>query len=228
MPNKTRVVGPGKADRQVVDPDDGVLAVPKGWTLLPPGDAGLTRRVKAAGPSWTVKQKRGRRVFSLGVWADGKTIAREKRRLEEERSTEQYAKRQRQAAARRDKKQSEYVDEFESEVLAFLNFDHAHEDVARRLAKSVTEHAPPVGSGTVARTQRISIRRRAESAVIAWMRHQTTAYDDLVIPRQKGRRREVRRTLAAQSRKLLGVYRSGGQVDTQKCPLHRALFESVD
>jgi hypothetical protein len=46
----------------------------------------------------------------------------------------------------------------------------------------VTTHAAPVGSGTVARTERIPIERRAEAAVIAWMRHQTTAYDNLALP----------------------------------------------
>ena len=30
-----------------------------GWALLPPGDAGLTRRVKAAGPAWTVVERKG-------------------------------------------------------------------------------------------------------------------------------------------------------------------------
>ena len=32
---------------------------------MPPGDAGLTRRVKAAGPSWTVIEKRGRKTVFL-------------------------------------------------------------------------------------------------------------------------------------------------------------------
>jgi hypothetical protein len=35
--------------------------------------------------------------------------------------------------------------------------------------------------------------------VIAWMRHQTTGYDGMVIPRVKGKRREVRRLLARRS-----------------------------
>ncbi|MEZ6128720.1 MAG: DUF2293 domain-containing protein [Planctomycetaceae bacterium] len=50
------------------------------------------------------------------------------------------------------------------------------------MATAITAHATPVGSGTVARTQRIPVEQRAESAVIAWMRHQTTAYDHMKIP----------------------------------------------
>lgn len=95
--------------------------------------------------------------------------------------------------------------------------------LAERLAQAVTAHATPVGSGTVARTRRIPLGRRAEAAVIAWLRHQTTAYDDLAIPRVRGKRREVRRLLATQSRRLLDAYRRGDPVDAARCPLQRAL-----
>jgi hypothetical protein len=91
----------------------------------------------------------------------------------------------------------------------------------------VTNHATPVGSGTVARTKRIPVERRAEAAVIAWLRHQTTAYDDLAIPRVKGERRRVRRLLARQSRQLLDAYRRGNPVDAAHCPLQQALARSV-
>ena len=58
-----------------------VLTVPDGWALLPPGDAGLTRRVKAAGEHWVVQEKKGRRTFSKGVWAPAETITRIRRRV---------------------------------------------------------------------------------------------------------------------------------------------------
>jgi hypothetical protein len=94
---------------------------------------------------------------------------------------------------------------------------------ADRLAQAVTAHATPVGSGTVARTKRIPVQGRAEAVVIAWLRHQTTAYDDMKIARVKGKRREVRRLLAEQSRQLLDVYRRGDHVDAAQCPLQKAL-----
>ncbi|QDV45765.1 hypothetical protein Enr13x_56440 [Stieleria neptunia] len=228
MPEKTRVVAPGPSAQQVVDEDGTKLSIPTGWELLPPGDAGLTRRVKAAGPTWTVKERRGRRVFSKGVWADADQIAAAKAKLDAERSTDAYAKKRKSDVARREKKQAEYVGEFENAVLTFLNFHAAHHDIAKRLAVAVTTHATPVGSGTVARTQRIPVERRAESAVIAWMRHQTTAYDNLSIPRVKGKRREVRRMLAAESRRLLQGYRSGKQIDAAQCPLQRALANASE
>src|SRR5581483_4858288 len=93
---------------------------------------------------------------------------------------------------------------------------------ADRLARAVTAHATPVGSGTVARTKRIPVEERAEAAVIAWMRHQTTAYDGMVIPRVRGKRREVRRMLARRSQELLHRYRRGEPV-ANGCPLQRAL-----
>ena len=75
----------------------------------------------------------------------------------------------------------------------------------------------------VARTDRIPVAQRVEAAVIAWMRHQTTAYDGMAIPRVKGKRREVRRMLAERSRRLLDAYRAGQPVDAASCPLQRAL-----
>lgn len=223
MPDKTRIVARGPSERQVRTAEGDVLQVPANWELLPPGDAGLTRRVKAAGPSWTVKEKKGRRTFSLGVWAPAERIAHIRAELETERSTEKYAKRRSADAARRKKKQSAYVEDFRSAVILFLDFAHDYDSLARQLAEAVTSHATPVGSGTVARTQRIPIEQRAEAAVIAWMRHQTTAYDQMKIPRIKGKRREMRRMLAERSRRLLRAYRTGKPVDGSSCPLQQAL-----
>ena len=67
-----------------------------------------------------------------------------------------------------------------------------------------------------------TLEERAERAVIAWMRHQTTAYDDMRIARIKGKRRQVRQQLARRSRDLLAAYRSGDG-GPEDCPLRRAL-----
>ncbi len=60
---------PGPTPNTLRAADGRVLPAPEGWTLLPPGDAALTRRVKAAGDHWVVQEKKGRKVFSRGVWA---------------------------------------------------------------------------------------------------------------------------------------------------------------
>lgn len=219
MPHKSEDVSPGIRERTVIFPGGRIEEVPDDWELLPPGDAGLTRRVKAAGPSWTVKERKGRRTFSKGVYAASATISQIRTELETERATEGYAKRRVAEAKRRDRKQEEYVATFRDAVLNFLNFHKRYHDIADRMATAIAAHATPVGSGTVARTQRIPVEQRAESAVIAWMRHQTTAYDNMRIPREKGRRREVRRMLASQSRELLSAYRDGNNVDRSGCPL---------
>ena len=44
-----------------------------------------------------------------------------------------------------------YVGEFRDAVLAFLDFDPKHATLAQQIADAVTQHATPVGSGTVAR-----------------------------------------------------------------------------
>lgn len=215
---------PGPSPNTVRTSDGRVLTVPHDWSLLPPGDAALTRRVKAVGPHWLVQEKKGRRIFSHGVWAPAAVIAQIQAELAVERSTESHARRKQADAARRDKVQADYVEDFLGAVRSFLAFHPSHADLAQRLARAVTEHATPVGSGTVARTKRIPVERRAEAAVIAWLRHQTTSYDSLKIPRVKGKRREVRRMLAQRSHELLSRYRRG-DVRTDDCPLRRAFNE---
>jgi len=223
MPTQTRIVCPGPDLRSVRAADGKILNPPTNWTLLPPGDAGLTRRVKAAGPTWTVQEKVGRRLFSKGIWADTTTIACIGAELTAERATPEYAKKRASGVQRRQREQTEYVGEFRDAVLQFLAFNARYATLAEELAKAVTDHATPVGSGTVARTERIPVEQRAESAVIAWMRHQTTAYDQMTIARVKGKRREVRRMLAARSKTLLQNYRQGVSFEPATCPLQRAL-----
>jgi hypothetical protein len=216
-------VAPTPDPRRVRAPDGSLLTPPPGWALLPPGDAGLTRRVKAAGPSWTVVEKKGRKVFSRGIWAPEAHITAARAELEAERATPAYARRRASDQARREREQAEYEVDFANAVLRFLAFAPTFEAHAKRLAVAVTAHAAPVGSGTVARTERIPLERRAEAAVIAWLRHQTTAYDDMRIARVKGARREVRRELAEISRALLDVHRRDVPHTPASCPLCRAL-----
>ena len=212
---------PGPRDRTVFDPAGKLVEVPADWSFLRPGDAMVTRAVKA-GPHWVVVEKRGRKSFTRGVWAPTKTIDRATANAAARKATPEYARSIAAGRARREREQAEYVVDFTRSVLAFIAFDRRHEALARELAKRVAEHATPVGSGTVARTERIPVAQRAEAAVIAWMRHQTTAYDRMSIPRVAGRRHEVRRMLAQRSRELLDRYRRGDDIEPG-CPLAKAL-----
>jgi hypothetical protein len=216
------IVTPGPNNRTVRSAEGRLHVCPDGWMLLLPGDAALTRRVKAAGEHWVVQEKKGRKIFSRGVWAPAETIERIREELDAERSTETFAKRQAAAARRREKIQTDYVENFTGAVEAYLAFHSRHAVLARRLSRAVADHATPVGSGTVARTARIPIERRAEAAVIAWLRHQTTGYDTMAIARIKGKRREVRRMLAQKSKQLLARYRAG-EPAAHDCPLQLAL-----
>ena len=120
MSNNTFTLGP--TPNSVCSADGKVLIAPEGWILLPPGDAALTRRVKAAGEHWVVQEKKGRRIFSRGVWAAATTIDKIRAGLEAERSTEKYTKRKEADARRRHKAQSEYVEDFFAAVMTFLDF----------------------------------------------------------------------------------------------------------
>ncbi|WP_411846933.1 DUF2293 domain-containing protein [Roseibacillus persicicus] len=216
-------VRPGEEDGYVSSLEGKPMKIPADWGLLPPGDAALSRRVKMEGPSWTVVEFKRRKKFSHGIFAPADRIERLKAEREAEKNDPAYLKKLNAGRSRRAKAEKAYAEEFEQAVFQFLDFYEEHLELANQIAKAVAEHAVPVGSGTVARTQRIPIEQRAESAMIAWMRHQTTAYDHMTIPREKGARREVRRMLAKESRRLLQDYRSSGQQGSKDCPLLRAL-----
>lgn len=213
-----RIVSPTRNARVFLGDDGTPIEAPEGWTLLPPGDAGLTRRVKALGPTWTIVERRGRKVFGRGLLAPSDHIDGARRALDVERADPSYARKLEAGRERRARAEVAYADDFAAEVRAFLAFSEPYFDLGLRVSVAVAAHATPVGSGTVARTRRIPIEERAEAAVIAWLRHQTTAYDDMDIPRVPGLRREVRRELAARSRKLIESHRRSAHAATD-CPL---------
>jgi hypothetical protein len=223
MPDRTRVVSPGASPDTVRSEHGETLRVPTGWVLLPPGDAALTRRVKQAGATWTVQEKRCRKTFSFGVYAPELRVSQLRAALAVERADPSYERKLEAGRARRARDQTSYVEAFREQVLEFLRFAPVHAQLADALALAIAEHATPVGSGTVARTQRISIERRAEAATIAWLRHATTAYDSMAIPRVRGMRRQVRRDLAQISRALLDCYRRGDAIIPARCILRRGL-----
>ena len=99
--------------------------------------------------TWIVQEKKGRRTFSHGVWAEEATIEAIREQLEAERSTATYARRKASVARNREKAQAAYVEDFMAAVLAYLAFHPSHCRLAERLARAVTDHATPVGSGTV-------------------------------------------------------------------------------
>ena len=185
----------------------------------------LTLRVKAAGACWVMQTKRGRRTLSLGVWAPADRIAQIRTQVAAARQDPAYQKKLDAGRAKRAAQEAVYARDFESAIRGFLAFAPRHQKLAEGLAERVAAHALPVGSGTVARTQRIPIEDRARAAVIAWMRHHTTDYDRMAIPKVKGKRREVRRRLAGQSLALLTPYRQDRRAP-QDCVLARALKAS--
>lgn len=227
MTHQTLIVrsAPLKGMRYVLSEDGESIHIPADWELLPPGDAAVTRKLKTLGPSWTAQRKKGRKTFSDGVWAPKENIALAKNLVIEKRATPAYAKKRVSDLQRRETKQLTYEGDFHAALVSWLNFHPRYSEQASQMAKHISAHATPIGSGTVARTQRIPLEERVSAAAIAWMRHQTTGYDNMQIARIKGKRREVRRELAARSKRLLSAYREGRTIELSACPLARALRE---
>lgn len=218
---KPVIVTPG--ENNTLYNEQGVkVTVPYGWAFCPAGDAGLTRKITSKGQFWRVQVKKGRRFISRGIWAPGEIVEQAREEVKQMRSSEGYRKKLEAGRKSREKKQIQYEKEFLEAVQTFLAFAPCYKELEKKLAQAVTIHAVPVGSGTVARTAMIPLDQRAAKAVIAWMRHKTTAYDSLKIPRVKGKRREVRRMLAEVSSRLLQAYRKGEKT-APGCPLKTAL-----
>ncbi|HIJ91215.1 MAG: DUF2293 domain-containing protein [Desulfobulbaceae bacterium] len=221
MEPANKIVRPGLNGNLISETGE-KLTPPDGWAFLPAGDAGITKKVTAGGIFWRLRVQMGRRIISKGLWAPETTIALATQEVEALRSTEAYRKKLNSDRQRRILKQSEYEKTFCLEVRSFLAFSQRHQDLEKEMAAAITAHAVPVGSGTVARTTMIPVEERAAKAVIAWMRHQTTAYESMRIPRIKGKRREIRRMLAQRSMELLKSYRED-LPPSPGCPLKKAL-----
>src|SRR4051794_1925373 len=91
MPNQNREVAPGPRAGTVRVGQE-VLHVPAGWVLLAPGDSALTRRVKKSGPVWTMHEKKGRKTFSLGLFAEAARISALQAELALERQDPAHAR----------------------------------------------------------------------------------------------------------------------------------------
>lgn len=224
MTQDHKIVRPG-FNGTLVDESGAEVTPPDGWAFLAAGDAGITRKVIAQGIFWRVQTRMGRRIISKGVWAPSATITSARQEVEAVRATEAYRKKLESARQSRGRKQAEYEKDFCTEVRAFLAFAPRYQALEKEMAEAITSHAIPVGSGTVARTAMIPVAERAAKAVIAWMRHKTTAYESMRIPRVKGKRREIRRMLAGRSVELLKTYRDGHET-SPACPLRKALGKS--
>ena len=219
-------VSPGPTEGTLHSGAGEKLIPPDGWAFLPAGDAVITKRVKLKSPVWVVQVKYRRRMISKGIWAPAENILAAKQEVAAKRATPAYAKERKCELARRQAKQEAYTQEFNDQIIKFLNFHSRYEKEAQHLGKIITSHATPVGSGTVARTQRIPIDKRAQAAVIAWMRHKTTVYDSMKVARVKGKRREIRKALAQKSIEVLNVYRQGRDL-SDNCPLKQALKKNL-
>ncbi len=225
MKTEERIVRAG-ANGTLIGENGEKLTPPDDWAFLPAGDAAITRKVKALSAFWRVQTQIGRRIISKGIWAPATLIEQTRLEIETLRTTDAYKNKLASDRMRRAQKQTEYEQEFNHAVRAFLAFAPKYAEMEQDIAEAVTTHAIPVGSGTVARTAMIPIEERADKAVIAWMRHKTTAYDSMSIARVKGERREVRRMLARRSVDLLKAYREG-RVPGSDCPLRKALEQSA-
>nr|WP_319492645.1 hypothetical protein [uncultured Desulfobacter sp.] len=88
-----------------------------------------------------IQVKYRRRMISKGIWAPADNILVAKQEVAAKRSTPAYANERKRELARRQAKQTAYTQEFNDEIIKFLNFHPRYEKEARRLGKIITTHA---------------------------------------------------------------------------------------
>ena len=162
-------------------PRYGDLTLPKGWSLLPPGDAFVTRQVKSMGPHWIAKKHVRGKEYSItfGVLAPRTNIAKAKRlaaQTKEEREVRRLLSRK-----ERERKNRDYTKKFMEAVIKYINFDPKYSNLAIEIARKAAEHATVVGSGRVGRTNKLTLEEKARLAARAYIRHRYTNYEEEMI-----------------------------------------------
>ena len=160
------------------NPDLGELTEPEGWELLPPGDAYVTRHVKAAGTYWVLFRPKGRHQHRrrLGLLAPADAIAAAKASAATTLASREVSREA--GARRRELSEAAYRAEFADAVRRWLDFAPEHAGLADDIAVNAAERAAVVGSGRVGRARTLSLDERAELAARALIRHRHTDYEE--------------------------------------------------
>lgn len=163
-----------RSSAQFWAPETGALTPPSGWSLVPRGDAYLTRAVKR-GPHWVVLERNGPYTSTIGVLCPIEG-AEEARRAATSTAAGRAARR-RVARAARSRLETAYQEQLEASILSFLRFAPPHEELACSIARAATRQAAEVRSGRVGRSKLLPLEARAELAARAYIRHRHTRYE---------------------------------------------------
>ncbi|MDC1106865.1 DUF2293 domain-containing protein [Prolixibacteraceae bacterium] len=209
-------------DGKLIDRNGKEVIIPRKWSFFPAGDAGVTRAITKQKNYIRVKELRGRRAISKGIWAPEELIQEAKQRMTKVRSSDIYRKQKLQREMRRDQIQEAFIESLEHAIRDRLSFHNCYKELEESLAKAIVDHSSPIGSGTVSRSSRLSIETKAEKAINGWVRHHLTPYEQLKIARTKGARRLARKMMIDKGNEVLVVYRKG-QECPNPCPIHKSL-----
>lgn len=146
--------------------------------FLPSGDTALTRRARKHSPlsAVVVRFNRSRKRYERqGLLVTPAAIAQAEQECAAD-APDRAARREKDVERRR-QEDRELIDEMTQAILA--SYPHCPADEARRLA----EHTAQRGSGRVGRSAagRALDERALDLAVVAWIRHQHTNYDTLLM-----------------------------------------------
>lgn len=187
----------------------GRIPVLGGWELLESGDALLTRRVKGRGKYWEYFHELKTKAYNkkLGIFAPANIIEEEHRKISYERRTKEYEQRLQRSRKSRENKEAKYSKEFAEACFQFLDFVPEYEDLAWQIARGAASVASDVGSGRVGRTAKLSLEKKAQLAVRAFIRHNFTNYDERIDEMGEPWYHEIREDAAADVNRFLEEHR---------------------
>lgn len=148
---------------------------PDGWVEVPAGNVALTRALKA-GPHWVVMRREGTYSKRVGLLVPTSSVEPARAMVAATQEARQRARVQARKA--RGKAEERYRRDFAAAVVAYLEFDPAHAQLAAEIADAVAKHACEVGSGRVGRAGALELESAAVAAARAHIRHTCTAYEE--------------------------------------------------
>ena len=164
------------------------VKIPSKYVAVLPSDPYLTRKIKSLSDTVFLKMRKGRQYSSVVTMFAPKEAVEEAEKLAEA-SQEERAKKRKAARAYQAKRENEH----QADMVVTMR--RVFPKMPAEIAPKIVQHAFEVSSGRVGRTRMLDTKEKIRLAVVAYIRHNRTRYDELLANGYG--RREAREIVAA-------------------------------
>jgi hypothetical protein len=188
--------------------------IPADYEEIPPGAAGLTRKVKQRSGTVYLRMRKSRGGWNrvVGILAPCSVV--EAVRAEQAATAEDRAKRRAASANARARREARLRQAAVADLLKIFP------GMPGRHAEAIAARTFEVGSGRVGRTSAVDWTEKLRLGTVAWVRHRLTGYDELLAD---GRDREAaRQQVGPEIARVLNEWKSGPQEPGDRRPDHQS------